>query len=351
MRKLPLLRSAALLMVIGGLSVSFFASSVNPSVYSAALQNANTPAVTIIPLATFPPTATFTPSLTPSPTPTTHPPTLTLTPSDNDQEVLLRAVPILSEPSERVREIFRAGQLAGNHANVITKVGGSNSTSTAFMSQFDVGEYNLGPYEYLQPTIDFFSGSFSQTSLAAQVGFNAFTVLDPIWADSARCYPNETPLACEYRRKKPSVALMMFSANDLIHLTPELYELALSQIVEISIDAGVIPVLITFVQRPDSRWDKMIEFHLIMEKVATTYEVPLINLWLAAQTLPNMGVGADNVHYTRSGILDFRGDQYVRGHTLWSFLSLQMLHNLRETIPMVLPPATPTPTPTATNAG
>jgi hypothetical protein len=124
----------------------------------------------------------------------------------------------------------------------------------------------------------------------------------------------------------------MFSANDLIHLTPERYEWALTQLVEQSIAQGIIPVLTTFIQRPDFRWEKMIEFHLIMAEVADEYRVPLINLWLAGQTLRNMGVGGDNIHYTRGAILDFNGQQYRYGHTLWSFLTLQVLDDLRRNV-------------------
>lgn len=282
---------------------------------------------------------TVTATLTPSPT-------ITLTPADG-QERQLQEVPVLSRPRARVREIFAAGQKSGEtNANVITKIGGSNSTSTAFLWPLDSDYYNLGPYQYLQETIDFFKGSFSQPSVAAQVGFNALTVLDTTWADPQLCKANETPLSCEYRRKQPAVAFIMFSANDLIHLTPERYEFALQQIIEQSIEANVIPVLTTFAQRPDSQWEKMIEFHLIMAAVAEEYEVPLINLWLAAQHLPEMGVGDDNIHYTRSGILDFNGEQNLRGHTLWSLLSLLTLHELREFIPMETDSSTSaTPTP------
>lgn len=257
---------------------------------------------------------------------------------DSDPEAELRAIPILPTLHlPTVREIYQRGQEAGHPANRLTKIGGSNLMSSAFLYPLDYGVYDLGPYEdNLRATVDFFAGSYGRASVAAQKGFNALLLLDVFFADPERCRIKETPLSCEIRRSQPSVAVVMFSPNDLQHVESDAFRESVEEITRQLAEAGVIPILYTFMQRPNSYFEKHLEFNLIVADVAAEYRVPLVNLWLAGQALPEMGVQADNVHYSYSGTLDFNGDEEIKGHTLWSLLTLQTLDKLRREIPMRL---------------
>src|SRR5687768_9099621 len=65
---------------------------------------------------------------------------------------------------------------------------------------------------------------FVAHSQAAQTGFNAASVEDALWADPALCEDGETPLVCEYRLYKPSIALIMFGTNDVMTLTAQQFD-------------------------------------------------------------------------------------------------------------------------------
>jgi hypothetical protein len=268
---------------------------------------------------------------TPTPAPTVTP--------ARGAEGDLQDVPILPELDlESVQAIYEHGQEEGNHPNVLTKIGGSNLLSSAFLYPLDYGVYDLGEFtEQLQPTVDFFAGSFGRRSAAAQKGFNAAMLVDTLFADAEMCRIGETPVTCEIRRTQPSVAVVMYSPNDLQHVEADVFRASVDTLVSDLVEAGVIPIMTTFITRPNDYWDKMTEFNLIVVDIAEEYGVPLVNLWMAAQTLPEMGVQSDNVHYTYAGTLDLNGDQAERGHTLWSFLTLQVLDELRRETPMTLP--------------
>ncbi len=96
---------------------------------------------------------------------------------------------------------------------MLTKIGDCNSDSRAFLAPLDLGNYDLGPYTELQAVVDFFAGSFRVDSIADGVGFTAYSVLDWGFANPQYCEQRESPVACELRRRRPSVAIIMFGAK------------------------------------------------------------------------------------------------------------------------------------------
>lgn len=247
----------------------------------------------------------------------------------------LYTVPILPEVSQRLVGVYQIGQALGNNNNVMVKVGDSNSVSGLYLSPIADGDYDLGAYDFLQETIDFFSDSFDNRSVAAQVGLNAFSVFDPIWAFNT-CEANESPLACEYRLSRPSVAVIMFGQNDTRVLNSEDFESQMRLIVETSLEFGVIPLLVTFTNNPeldDYIWGQGVRFNLITADIAQEYEVPLLNFWIPAQELPNYGIGTDNVHLTSSGTtVAFNGYESRFGTTLHNLLVLEGLDLIRQAV-------------------
>ena len=140
----------------------------------------------------------------------------------------------------------------GNHDYAFSLVGDSNTDNPAFLAPFDQGSYDLGPYADLQPTIGYFKGSFSRHSPAAVGSFSTAKVLDPAYADS-RCSAGETPLACEYRLQKPSVALILLGTGDQHDWRN--FEARYRKIIEYTLAQGIVPVLMTKVDDLESTED------------------------------------------------------------------------------------------------
>jgi hypothetical protein len=77
-------------------------------------------------------------------------------PGAEEAYAFLMRQPVLPAIGPRVHEIFQAGQAMGNRRDVFTIIGGCNSLARGFMQPFGTGNYQLGSYSHLQPTIDFF---------------------------------------------------------------------------------------------------------------------------------------------------------------------------------------------------
>lgn len=242
---------------------------------------------------------------------------------------VLMSVPVLPTISGRARDIFQSGS---NDPHALIKVGDCNSEYWEFLGPLGSGGYNLGPYSALQPTVDFFQGSWGMTSTTAHGGFTILAVLDPTWANTGHCEPGETPLQCELRLRRPAVAVIMFGPNDVVHLTTAQYETALRQVVATTIQHGTIPVLTTFTWcRTDEFNEKGLQMNLITVNVAQENGIPLINFWRAAQSLPNCGQ-QDETHLSKPVMTttgDFNGEEQNTGHTLRNLLTLQTLDSLR----------------------
>lgn len=195
---------------------------------------------------------------------------------------------------EAARAIYRRGLEAGNNPHAFSKIGDCESTPTWFLGDFDrhPSRYRLGPYAYLQDVIDHFAGSFIRTSVAAGRGWTASSVLTPLWADPAQCQPGETPLDCELRLHRPSLAFVMLGTND--HWRREAFEHNLRRIVEKLIERGVVPILATKADNLEGDGS----LNATIARLATEYELPLWNFWLAVQPLPRHGLDEDGAHLT-----------------------------------------------------
>lgn len=262
----------------------------------------------------------------------------------------LNATPVLYNlNTNRIREIFQHGQSLGNRAGVFVKVGDSNVTSGDFLRPFGLGRRYCRPgvYSYLQETIDFFAAfrfqngtnSFTRRSGAAFNGLSSFSALDPLWAPT-RCDANESPVACENRLTKASVAIIMLGLMDVRYSTDiEVYRQNMEQIVQISTEQGVIPVLTTIVVLPDQpalNFDTSIRINAALRDIAEAHQTPLINLWAAVQSLPDYGIGPDRTHLKQvvGKFCTFDGAEHEFGGTLRNLLTLQTLDELRRNIPM-----------------
>jgi hypothetical protein len=195
------------------------------------------------------------------------------------------SLPIVPTVSENARQIYLRGQALGRDPHAFSKIGDCQSITTFFLAYFDSpGLYRLGDYASLQESIDWFSGSFGRRSLAVKGGFNAAAILSPFRADPKVCNPDENPVACEIRVNNPSMVLI--SLEEWWAGQPEKYEAYMRQIIEYTIEQGVVPIVAT-------KADNLEGNHLINQTIARLaweYDIPLWNFWLAVQPLPDHGL-------------------------------------------------------------
>lgn len=233
-----------------------------------------------------------------------------------------------------VRQIYQRGRQLGNRPNAFAKVGDSITDSEFFLYPIGHGKELLGNYGYLRSVIDFYRApynAFAAPSAAARSGWLSANVLDPYSSYDPNCQQGETPLACEYRLKKPAVALIMIGTNDVFYgVDSGAFRQNLARIVQISIDMGVIPILSTIpdVAVTQDLNGRSIEFNTVIASVAAQYGVPLWDYWLAMQSAPNRGLSWDNYHPSLSSIGDswtFTPDGLRSGYAIRNLTALMVL--------------------------
>jgi uncharacterized protein YraI len=209
-------------------------------------------------------------------------------------------VPVISA---HAHQIFVAGQRLGNRANIFSKVGDSITARPQFLTVIGDGGLHLYNYAYLQPVVDYYfrsiartHNSFGNVSLAAHEGWTSADLLNSSKNTPGICQPDESPLVCEYRVTKPAVALIMIGTNDAQWgVSTDAYRSNLAQIIQKSIDMGVIPVVSTI---PDNvnAGGRVNDFNNVIRGLAAQYDVPLWDFWVALQGLPNRGLDPDGIH-------------------------------------------------------
>ncbi len=231
---------------------------------------------------------------------------------------------------ERYRTIYLDGQALGLRPDAITKIGDSLSADPLFLEPLarpDATDH-LGIYQHLADAIRVF-GPSAGPSAAARVGMTSYVVFDPMWADSALCQPGETPLDCELRRTQPTIAFILFGPNDVMRMTADQFAVQLRLIVDAVLANGTIPVLSTFSYAQDAPlWWQSVDFNQRIIALADEADLPLINLWLAARTLPDYGLDVDRVHLLQTGFeyLTFEQNAVAfRGAALRNLLTVTML--------------------------
>lgn len=202
--------------------------------------------------------------------------------------------PVVPTLSAKAIQVFLHGQELGNDLHSFSRIGDCQSVPAIFLGIYDTERYWLGPGdEHLQSTIEQFSGSFTRTNMTVKDGFGVASVLTPLMADPKLCQPNETPMDCEYRLHKPIIAFIAMGTNwkPSAEITFDRY---LRQIVDFSIENGIIPVLVT--KADNIEVDNLL--NRTIAQVAYDYDMPLFNAWAAVQYLPNHGLEQDRIYLT-----------------------------------------------------
>ena len=229
---------------------------------------------------------------------------------------------------QRVREIYALGQEKGNKPNVFTKVGDSIIEHPHFMGRFDEdGAYNLGAYGYLQSAINYFHGSFGTPSLAVRRGLHSWALMNPAWADKSACQPNENIIACEFRHSQASIVFVKMGSNDVGQ--PDAFDENMREMVEFSINSGVIPVLETKADRHEGSDIN----NTIIRQITVDYHIPLWDFDMVAQTIPGKGLEVDGVHLTTYYAYDYTSaTAFQRGHGVHNLTGLMVLDRIMRII-------------------
>ncbi len=234
----------------------------------------------------------------------------------------LPSAPYLPVVSAHARAIYRYGLMLGNNPRAFIKIGDCQATTPYFLAAFDsTKSYHLGDtYAYLQETVRQFSGSFGRVSVAANTGFGTATVLDPQWANPNQCKVGESPLSCETRVMRPSLALISLGTND-VWLAEGRYEGDLRQIVEYLIRLGVVPIIST--KADDMEGDG--RFNKLVVRLAAEYDIPLWDFWQVTRPLPDNGI-QDHLYHLSWGPAIF--DDPKNMQLGWPWRNLTALQSL-----------------------
>lgn len=223
-----------------------------------------------------------------------------------------------------VTQVYALGQSMGRNPRAFSKLGDSTIENPHFMSRFDEGTYNLGPYAFLQPTIDYFAGSFRRQGPTVRRGLHTWAVLDPMWA--AGCSSGQHMLACEFAQHNPAFIIIRLGSNDVG--IPKATEENLREIVEYCIKNGVVPIMGTKADRFEGAGNINND---IIRKIAQEYKLPLWDFDVIAATIPNRGLGGDSVHMTTFFAHDWNlPNAYTTGVGVHTITALMALDRLRQ---------------------
>lgn len=278
----------------------------------------------------------------PTPMPTLAPipdPVLGAFDQDKVSVIDLHAYPEVPTIGAHAVQVYNQGLAQDSNPRTFIKVGDCMTDNPYFLIPLGQGDYDLGEYAALQSVIDHFIdgdlNSFARKSQAAAGGFNASSILDSLWANPEFCEPGETPLGCEMRAMQPGIALIMFGTNDVFYLAEEQFDFFLRSIVVETMRNGALPVLSTFPHRPEFP-EKSVLYNQIVVQIALDYDLPLINLWLALEELPNQGVDPDETtHLTTpadGAVCYFIGGNMQAGFNVRNLLTLQTLEAILQAV-------------------
>jgi hypothetical protein len=215
--------------------------------------------------------------------------------------------------------------------------------SPYFLTPFGAGQYDLGAYGSLSGVIGYFSSatartgnSFVNQSLAAGGGWSAFTLLLPGYSAPDLC-GQDSPLVCEYKQVKPAVALIMIGTNDAGSGSAGQYKTSLDEIIQTSVDMGVIPVLFTIPPKAltADQSARVDAFNQMIRATATQFDIPLCDYYSQMEPLPNKGMSGDGLHASvppggASGV--FSADNLQYGYTVRNLMALQALDIIRKLV-------------------
>jgi hypothetical protein len=251
-----------------------------------------------------------------------------------------------------LQAIFNDGAARGNHAGVFALAGDETALQAGYLDPFaTAGAYTLdGGTSSLQGIIDWYNQSpvnggtsFNSTGAAAGNGWKAQDLVTPFAGDSGSCLAGETPLSCEFRLTQPAAILISIGANDVLSGTDmNAFRTSLDQIIQTARDNGVMPILMTLPPRLDGvvTPDQTRMYNETIIAAANAAQIPVINLWLAVNSLPDNGLsGGASLSVSPNGVGDLtQASVSTYGLSAANWATLTTLNDIRAA---VFPSATP----------
>ena len=270
----------------------------------------------------------------------------------------------------KIDKLVSSGKKDHLRPRVFMKVGDSNSWFPTFLQGAGCGERDLSGHEHLKGTIGWYRRGHldpSATDLPCAIG-NSFTrdsaatkscessnwPLSPLptppsggFCDTpppVECTDGETPIGCEARLLRPSLALVMIGTNDAVQGTSDdSFETNLRAIVASLTSRSIVPVLSTLPPRIDTQenLERVLAINARIVRVARSTHLPLLNLWraLTRRQMVDQGLFPDGVHlnvlggwgygYWAGQSMDLSASGVRYGANLRNLLTLQLLDRLR----------------------
>jgi hypothetical protein len=242
---------------------------------------------------------------------------LSTTPSAINNVPIKDIIAIPPAVKANIRTLYAAGVKKGNNPRAFSALGDSSIAGGFFLERFNDKNVKLGDYDFLLPAMIAFTDSFSRTSASVRIGMHSWTAMNPVWADKKRCEPDENAIACEFRLNQPSILFIHLGANDTAN---QVFDKSMRKIVTYALSAGVVPVLITKAQLPNSNTRANND---TLRAIATAYNVPLLDFEVLSKTLPKYGLGDDDVHMTNFNKPDYtRPALFKSGHAMHNLAAL-----------------------------
>ncbi len=193
--------------------------------------------------------------------------------------------------SSEMRTVYQRGLENGNYLYAFSILGDCHSLPEVFLGIYDSDPNAVRNLDVnLQETVEQFLGSFDRYSPTVVKGTTEGALLWVAWNENLEgyCQPNETPIQCEIRYHKPSIAFIRIGTH--WEARNEAY---LRQIIEMLIENGTVPILVT---KPDNReLDERVNKNLAI--LAVEYDLPVWNFWASIQNLPNNGLSDESEMY------------------------------------------------------
>ena len=219
--------------------------------------------------------------------------------------------------------------------DVFMKVGASSTVSRRSFYCFDGGGIDLGDYEHLRETLDYFqdgmagnTSPFSRETLAARVGRGAGWAIDG----------EPSPLQAEIDVIQPRFAFVHYGTNDMgfgatYGAALRVFYDNMSDLLDVLERQGIVPILIGISARLDNPsadlW--VPTFNTVIRGLAQMRQRPFIDLHHALLLLDEQGISSDGLHLNsfRDGACQLTDDGLEYGYNVRNLITLQSLDRLR----------------------
>ena len=240
-----------------------------------------------------------------------------------------------------VRQVFEAGEHAGNHPDVFAKIGDSITESGSFLGDIGHGWIELASYGRLQSVVHFFSrhafssdhedNSFSRGSQSATAGWTTEDLLD-----GAEHCPIEQELASIH----PAFAFVMIGTNDAARGGLPHFEHNLMTVLDRIEAHHTVSILSTIPDEPTGAETAhaVAAINTIIAHAAASRHLPFVDLHAAFSGLPNHGLSSDHIHPsvfvqgsdTKAAVFTARALAF--GYNVRNLTSLIALEHLMQTL-------------------